>query len=93
MIIILKTTSTVVLIGSESLALMETSKNPQAQSTCSSGHAEIAANYTSDMTSDALRSSASQPHFGFGFEEPDPLNRGGRLHTQAVRLGVDYTIA
>jgi hypothetical protein len=89
----LKILLTVVLIASEFLVPKGKTTNFQAQPDRCSGNVDFQTHYACDTTSDLLRSSATQPHFGFGFEEPDPLNGGGRLQTQGLLLDVDYPIA
>jgi hypothetical protein len=89
----LKILQTVVLIASEFLVPKGKTTNFQAQPGRCSGNVDFLAYYASDMKSHLLRSSATQPHFGFGFEEPDPLNWRGRLQTQGLLLDVDYPIA
>jgi hypothetical protein len=89
----LKIRQTIVLIASEFLVPKGKTTNFQAQPGRCPGNVDFQAYYASDTTSDVLRSSASQLHFGFGFEEPDPLNGGGRLQTQGLLLDVDYPIA
>jgi len=89
----LKILQTVVLIASEFLVPTGKTIKLQAQTTRSYGNAAFLAYCASDMSSDVLRSSASQPHFGIGFEEPDPLNGVNRLQTQGLLLDVDYPIA